>query len=262
MDISVESAVAWCARVLVWLVTIVPTECNSPAGPGLTVNFELSSNQGAALVTSHPTCREDVEDLYSFEIYIKKYYDSWVDFARERGRGRDIKPILVTGVDLTKEFATIAYSDNRTLIHCGFKAGTTGTSASVSLWGEWIAPEGLVHRNCGPTSVGRSQGDHDVDETSFPETHISEDNNQCVFIRYYTIRKRFFIPLALYAGAGPHRLQVSDDDPERDDEEMAVDVNSDLDGDLEETASASNAIVHNVPLVSPQLHLLTTKSYS
>jgi hypothetical protein len=92
----------------------------SPVEPGAGITFELTRNQGAALITKHPTYREDVERELTFENYIKKHYQSWVDFSRERGHGRDIRPVLVTGVDLTREFATVAYSDNRTRMECKF----------------------------------------------------------------------------------------------------------------------------------------------
>ena len=70
--------------------------------------------------------------------YINKHYESWVDFAREQDHGEDIKPVLVTGVDLTKEFAAIAYSDNRTHMECEFSVGAPAVGfASLSAWGSW-----------------------------------------------------------------------------------------------------------------------------
>lgn len=88
------------------------------------------------------------------------------------------------------------------------------------------------------------------------------------FLRYYTLRRRFFVPSILYEGGGSHQLQVPDGHPGGDDEEITAVANSDSDGDLGEIGcvrngpSAADAIVHDVPLVSPELHLLTTKFYS
>ena len=221
--------------------------------------FELTSNQGAALITNHPTRREDVERECEFEIYVKKHYDSWVDFAREQMHGDDIKPILVTGVDLTKQFAAIAYSDSQTHTECEFsvEAPTVG-SASLSGWGTWRTL-GLVHQNCGPTQGliqrNRNQGS---EVSSVSGSAIPEDHNQCVFIRYYTIRKRLSIPTVLEAGAGPHRF--SKGNPGSDDAEVVeVEISDDDDGEGLTDVSDSEAgldVIHNVPLVSPNHHPL------
>lgn len=239
-----------CARVLVRLATIVPIEHHSPVGPGVKMNFELTSKQGAVLITNHPTCREDVERERSFEIYIKKHYESWVDFAREQEHGEGIKPVLVTGVDLTKEFAAIAYSDIQTHMECEFSVGAPAVgSTSLSAWGTWHTP-GLVHTNCGPTH-GQVQVDRGTDDSlSVSGSVIPEDHDQCVFIRYYTIRKRLFIPLILKAGAGPHVLPKGN--AEKDDAEAAVVELSDSDEDLAEIGHLETDpnVTHNVPLVS------------
>jgi hypothetical protein len=241
-----------CACVLIRLEAIVPIECNSPVGPGVKMTFELTSKQGAALITNHPTCREDIERERHFEAYTKKHYKSWVDFAWEQGHGEDIKPVLVTGVDLTKEFAAIAYSDNHTQMECEFSVGSpVVASASMSAWGSWSTP-GLVHTNCGPTH-GLVRGNQGAGESSVSgsEFVIPDDHNQCVFIRYYTIRKKMFIPVLLKAGAGPHQLPK--ENVEEDDAEAAVIEITDSDDDLAEIGhlELSPSVVHNVPLVSP-----------
>ena len=218
-------------------------------GPGVKMTFELTSKQGAALITNHPTCREDVEREGDFETYIKKHYESWVTFAREKGHG-DVKPVLVTGVDLTKEFAAIAYSDNQTRMECEFSVGAPAVgSASLTAWGSWYAPGGLVHHNCGPTQ-SRSQRTRVAAGSFTSGSEIPEDHNQCVFIRYYTIRKRMFIPLLLKAGAGPH--QLSKGNAESDDAESTVVEISDSDDGLTEVGrlEAGSNVIHNVPLVS------------
>lgn len=100
MDVGGSFSVAWCVCVyVIWLVITVSIEHNSPMGPGLKMTFELTSNQGAALMANHPTYREDAERERNFRLYTKRHYESWVDFARKQGHGDDeIKPVLVTGV--------------------------------------------------------------------------------------------------------------------------------------------------------------------
>ena len=250
-------------KFLIW-TTVEQIGYDSPVELGVKMAFELTSKQGAVLITKHSTYREDAERERVFEIYTKKHYDSWVDFAREQGHGEDIKPVLVTGVDLTKEFATIAYSDNKTEMECEFSVGSSAAgSASLSAWGSWHT-QGLVHTNCGPTdgctgqkkkkrkNRGHTQRIQDTDEPSVPESVIPGGHNQCVFIRYYTIRKRRFIPVLLKAGAGPHQLPRGN--PDEDDAEaaaMMVKI-SDFDAEFDYLAEANTDVTHNVPLVSPE----------
>ena len=193
----------------------------STVEPGASIAFELTHKQGATLITKYPTHREDIERDRTFEDYIKRHYESWVDFARKRGDGENIKPVLVTGVDLTREFATLAYSDNQTRMKCEFSATDPSiSSTSVSLWGSWRT-QGLVHTKCGPhpSPTRRGRGPR---EDSALKSEIPDEFNQCIFIRYYTIRRRNHFPKVLKTWAGPH--QRSRDESEGDDTGGAVDV--------------------------------------
>jgi len=218
--------------------------------------FELTRNQGAALITKYPTYREDIERERTFINYIKQHYDSWVGFARKQGHGENIRPVLVTGVDLTREFATVAYSDNHTRTECEFSAGVPAVaSASVSVWGSWRT-QGLVHTNCGPHPIP-TRRNHSSSESSNPESVIPEEYDQCIFIRYYTIRRRVFIPIVLKAGAGPH--QLPDGSPRSDmDMPLALSDDDSVEVDHLDTGSplkTSDGIIHNVPLVGPEHYL-------
>jgi len=167
--------------------------------------FALADKRGAVLIAKHPTYREDIERERTFESYIKRHYTSWVDFAREHGHGENIRPVLVTGVDLTREFATVAYTDNHTRIECEFSAAVPSVaSASLSVWGSWHT-QGLVHTNCGPHPF-HTQGSRSSNDSPTLGSVIPDEYDQCVFVRYYTIRRRVFIPTIIKAGAGPHQL--------------------------------------------------------
>jgi hypothetical protein len=218
----------------------------STVEPGAGIAFELTRNQGAVLLTKHSTYREDIERELVFEDYIKKHYDSWVDFSRDQGHGRDIRPVLVTGVDLTREFATAAYSDNRARMECKFSAAVPAVaSASASVWGSWRA-EGLVHTNCGPHLVHPTQGDRELSEGSAIESAIPDKDNQCIFIRYYTIRRRLFIPTVIKAGAGPHQLPKPH--PPSDGDSIQVDY-----AEIGSHPNALDEVIHNVPSVCPNV---------
>ena len=225
--------------------------------PGARFTFELTGDQGAVLITKHPTYREDAVNEHIFENYTKKHYQSWVDFSRDQGYGRDVRPILVAGVDLTREFATVAYSGNRSRMECRFSpAAPSFKSASASAWGSWHV-QGLVHTNCGPPP---GQGDYGLSEGSVSEPAIPDEYNQCVFIRYYTIHKVFnMIPKVIKAGAGPHQLPKSDPRGDNTGEE-GLRASSDDDSteiDCPETGTPVNLFnktIHDVPSVCPERH--------
>ena len=219
--------------------------------PGAKIAFELTRKQGAALITKNPTYREDIEREATFEIYIKQHYNSWVEFARERGDGENIRPVLVTGVDLTREFATVAYSDSQTRTECEFSATVSEiASTSVSVWGSWQT-QGLIHTNCGPHPA---RGSRSSSENPALESEIPEEYTQCVFIRYYTIRKRVFFPTVLKAGAGPHQLPKGNDGDDNLAESglQVLSIDDSTQVDYSETGSPREVfdeVIHNVPMV-------------
>ena len=175
--------------------------------PGVSFSFELTERQGAALVTKYRTYREDIELESAFEEYTKRHYDSWVTFARDARHGNDIKPVLVTGVDMTRHFAMMAYSNNSTRLSSKFTTSVPLlASASAAAWGTWNT-QGLVHTNCGPQScIPPSPDTLDLTSTLLVDTTPNE-YSQCVFIRYYTMRKRaLMFPRIIRGAAGPHDL--------------------------------------------------------
>ena len=197
--------------------SIVPVPCRtsdprcSMLEPGSGILFQLTGDQGAALLTKHPTYREDVELGRAFEIYTKEHYESWVAFARKRGHPDGIKPILVTGVDMTRDFAMMSYSNDGDDLTAEF---TTSTPGVASPWGTWRTT-GMVHTNCGPQQCRPPSPTRTVDTASYGNSHpeaVSDEYNQCVFVRYYTMRKRLGIPKIIKAGAGPHDLGPGDRD--------------------------------------------------
>ena len=233
-------------------------------GPGVKMSFKLTSKQGAALITNYPTHREDIERKLAFENYAKQHYNSWVDFAYQQEHGKDIRPILVTGVQMTRQFAMVAYADNQTSMKCDFSVGDPSVgSASLSVWGSWQT-QGTVHTSCGPSE-------------------IPEEYNQCVFVRYYAMRERDIMLMKLRnafssataitksarrPGAGPHKppdgntrsdgtVQVPDGNTRNDGtEEVEVGSPDSNDESVEVgCAESSSDLTHNVPLVGSLHHL-------
>ena len=178
---------------------------------GTTFSFELNEEQGAVLVTKYHTSREDIEFESTFEEYTKRHYDSWLTFARNAQHGNDIKPVLVAGVDMTRDFAMMAYSNNHARLLSGFTTSSSSSaSAPATPWGKWHT-QGLVHTNCGPCSFQSPNTSNwsSVDAEEIDTTPNEYD--QCVFVRYYTMRKRaLMFPEVVRAGAGPHELGPRD----------------------------------------------------
>ena len=197
--------------------------------PGFSISFELSKKQGAALVTKYPTYREDIQRELFFEECARRHYDSWVAFAREGGHGKDVKPFIVTGVDMTRDFAMMAYSNNGVQLKSEFTASVPGiASVSASAWGRWRT-EGLVHTNCGPQLCLPPAPTQTTDPTFSEVSHnepVSDEYNQCVFVRYYTMRKR---PLSVHKIYKVGLTRVSISSVDHDNEEPPLEVQNDSD---------------------------------
>jgi len=246
--------------------------------PGASFSFELTEERGAALVTKYRTYREDIELETAFEEYTKRHYDSWVTFARNARHGNDIKPILVAGVDMTRDFAMIAYSNNSTHLSSEFTTSVPLlASASASAWGTWHT-QGLVHTNCGPQLCSPPSSPDSPDLSPSDATQVDatpNEYNQCVFIRYYTVRRRaLMFPRVIKAAAGPHDLGPGNNHdgtlPELTVQSSSdSDTGSDSSGDSTTDYSSSVTsyeseleVFHNVSSVcrSPSPRLLTLTS--
>ena len=202
-------------------------------------------------MTKYPTYRTDIQLERTFEEYTKEHYASWVAFARERGHGNDVKPVLVTGVDMTRDFAMMSYSDSEGDLTATFTISAPGVA---SAWGSW-RKTGAVHTNCGPQPChppSPTQTEGLTSSSSSRTEAVSDEYNQCVFVRYYTVRRRLGIPRVIRAAAGPHDLGPG----ARDDEESSAsgsDAGSSLfddDGDDDRSSissidSESDIVVHN-----------------
>ena len=172
----------------------------------------------------------------------------------------------------------IAYSNNTTRLSSEFTTSASLlASASASAWGTWNT-QGLVHTNCGP-QLCSTPSSPDALDLSPPDSNqvdvTPNEYNQCVFIRYYTMRKRaLMFPKVIRAAAGPHDLGSGSNCDETFPELM---VQSSLDSDTGSDSSRDSTtdypssvtsyeseleLFHNVPSVrqsqspSPSYQLL------
>ena len=186
-------------------------------GRGLGYSFELTGDRGAALVTRHPTFCEDSLLNSRFETYTMRHYESWVEFARHKQFGNDVRPVLISGVDMTRDFAMVAYLnkgasyEHRPIIEVPMFA-----SDPDSFRGTWRT-RCLAHTNHGPQQISPPPSKR-VGYNPFPSQlegtgSTATGSTQCVFVRYYTMRSRgplALFPKVLKAGAGPHDLGPGD----------------------------------------------------
>ena len=236
--------------------------------PGSSISFQLTGDRGAALLTKHLTYREDIQREQMFEEYTKEHYDSWVTFARDTKHGNDIKPVLVTGVDMTRDFAMMSYLNNNV---DDLTAEFTTSAPGSPAWGTWQVA-GMAYTNCGPQPCRPPTQSTDLtsSDTSHPET-VPDEYNQCVFVRYYTMRRRLGIPRVIKAAAGPHDLGPGG----RDNEESPLEVQCDSDSSSDVVSSPfydcedddrssmssidseSDIVIHNTTPVRSLLRLST-----
>jgi len=184
-----------------------------PLEPGAHFSFELSGKRGAALVTKYQTYREDTLLESAFERYTKRHYESWVTFARDKQYGDNVQPVLVSGFDMTKDFAMVAYSNESTSLESDLTIAVPMLgSASASLWGTWHT-RGSAHTNYGPQECSPPLSMQDTDSHPSEFTGLRDQYNQCVFLRYYAMRSRMrMFPRVIRAAAGPHDLGSGEDD--------------------------------------------------
>jgi len=108
--------------------------------------------------------------------------------------------ILVTGCDLTSQWATATYSGTREEMSAPLGAEVVPLAkAEFSMSAGWRAVEGMNIRRGPPQELLNQPSD----EGSQNEIHTLE-NNQCIFIRGLSIKERLWGPKVIEAGADYH----------------------------------------------------------
>ena len=244
---------------------------------GMNFSYELTGDRGAALVTRYPTYRKDALLESRFERYAKLHYESWVTFARHKDYGNDIQPVLVSGFDMTSDFAMVAYLNEGTSPGSNATITVPMFASSPAVRGTWRA-RCLPHTNHGPQQrnppPARERSTHSSPSQLREAESPTDEFNQCVFVRYYTMRKRLGIPRVIKAAAGPHDLGPKGRDGEKSplEAEHGSDSGSDMssvfdDWDDDRSSvtsidSESDIAVHNPTLVRPLSHPSTFFSSS
>ena len=154
---------------------------------------------------------------------------------------------------MTKDFAMVAYSNESTSLESDLTIAVPMlASASASVWGTWRT-KCSPHTNYGPQQCILPLNDRAIESASSQSDarSIPNDFNQCVFVRYYTMRSRKWMPpKVIRAGAGPHDL-CSGDNRGGTLPELMVQPDAELTmiNDEDDTDDEPNAVVRNTPYV-------------
>ncbi|THG99190.1 hypothetical protein EW026_g3110 [Hermanssonia centrifuga] len=172
---------------------------------GANYSFESSVLEGAILVTKYDTKCSNAQRLGTFEKYICHYYKSWVRFANDQGHGIDVEDLLlVTGCDMTADYAMLAFTQNDRRREVRFEAGIQNIASTSASWGKWQCQFPIVYDSWGPQDHVMEnvvcEGNDNAGKTQLK-------HNQCVFLRAFRVYRRAkLLPKVIKAGAGPHDL--------------------------------------------------------
>jgi len=225
------------------------------ADPDYNILFEHRGKQGAILFTRYRTNKEDAQRESTFKAYTKRHYASWVTFAEDTGHGDNIKPVIVTGVDVTKDFSMMVYSNNGDSFTSRLSIPPAGSPSGLTWTTSYT--DGVVHTNCGPqprNPLPPTQSTDPIPSGNAAEIEtVLDEYNQCLFIRGYTMRKRARVfPGVTRAAAGSHDLGPGGRDVE-DPSEVGARSDSDSESDI---------VIHNTISVRPHYAFLPILSRS
>jgi hypothetical protein len=180
-------------------------------------------------MTRHQTFSEDMELHRVFKRHFLKHRRSWISFAQDQGHDVELEDlILVTGLDMTKDFAMFSFANNSKSFDIDFQvAASPYFVGSVGAWGSWHV-KSSVHENWGPQNTAppgtlraASALRTCVSDDESTDAIASDGYRQCVFVRGYRVRRRFGVwPQVQNAAAEPQDPAFDWDD----DEEMTMSV--------------------------------------
>ena len=180
---------------------------------GACVEFSRSFRQAAALFVRHKAERHDAILLGWFRRYLLKHYRSWHAFMQQCGFGNEASDIiLVTGHDLTEEWATAVIYDREVRSGAQIEAGNiipSIASASAGLRATSSTSVRLPIRK-GPNRRSQPQPQHMAimpAQDSAEDQTAPQTRNQCIFIRgLRVIERKPWRPRKIEAAAGEEDL--------------------------------------------------------
>lgn len=185
-----------------------------PLSGGL--SFRCSRQHGAVLAIPNEALSQDVLNRRIYKNYIIENCERWLAFSELRGlelRMEDI--VLVTGCDLTTNWAVAAFTNHETDASIQLQMGSSFQGLGLGTHISW-KNERNVERNWGPREVFGASIHLPGPPVAMSSTHISElpsvmddsYQDQCVFVRGYRVKLRGrLLPKKLMAAAEPINLE-------------------------------------------------------
>jgi len=180
--------------------------------PGAKASFECTSSCGAVLVTKQSAARFDARSRRAFSNCLLQHREEWLAFTTQVLL-RDIALrdlIVVTGCDLTEEWATAVFQENSTRVD--FEVQSPIASNEVTPWCKWTTTVEVSHRS-GPSGE-RNFSEHG--KPSLPDNYsrLPKAQNQCIFIRGYRLVPRpSVVPKKINASAYSKNSDMDDQAP-------------------------------------------------
>ncbi|KIP08045.1 hypothetical protein PHLGIDRAFT_127288 [Phlebiopsis gigantea 11061_1 CR5-6] len=152
---------------------------------GAAYTFNCSGSQGAMAVLGDFGSQSKAVSNWAFRQYMRKHHAAWHAFATRRGfavRAGGI--VLVYGWLKTSEWAIAAFQNQGRAHDISFQVGLESFAAAqfaVSL-GEDVQVS--MEQRCGPLRQGMPR--------TIASSRVSVPRDQCLFLRYYKLKKRLF----------------------------------------------------------------------
>ncbi|KAI1785149.1 hypothetical protein LXA43DRAFT_900376 [Ganoderma leucocontextum] len=178
---------------------------------GINFGFKSTSDRGAFLVLSPPAVSRQILSKTHIINYMRANFDHWFEFANTTiGLGlRDEEILFVSGTTKTNRWAVAAFRGESRKTEGSFTAnlGSLGeASLSMSVSNETLPSR---YYRAGPSRHASGamllpSVQPDGSEASPSPSLLPEQRDQCIFMNYYRMKRRFWKPLPMRAaGAGP-----------------------------------------------------------
>jgi hypothetical protein len=208
---------------ITWSRALTFHNCRSDALPiNAGISFKCSKNLGALLLLRNHTPRVDMARTRAIEEYIEENLDSWYTLAWHEFTSEVVPEgsiVLVRGCNMSDAWALASFTDRSQEGSLFFNGGIYSGAGSMKIRGQWSekTTSSAEGRESHVSKPGHCRVRHGVNSSiwrilgvdSHPEFETLKTSPDCVFIRTYRIRRRFWgvpIPLRIKAQAGPHRL--------------------------------------------------------
>ena len=198
----------------------------APAAASVGFKFQAMTDAGAFVLLQPPAHSRDIESKRHIVNYMRDNFEKWLEFANaSHSWGLDLKEqdiIFVCGTTKTSRWAVASFQGPIYRKKEGYVSGEFGPFASagisISISNQQLPAQHFRH---GPLHDQLYSGsapmithpDHPSMVHLPPTSPPPQD--QCLFLHYYKMKRRFWWPFkdAMQAAAGPHQLPPGPDDP-------------------------------------------------